>query len=58
MWVSIDCKDITKVPVVVEWLLNMHFYDFAFQIEVHIEGHNHPNGILGQELIMEMTIHH
>jgi hypothetical protein len=39
--VKIGCKDITKVPVVVEGLLDLHFYDFTFQREIHIEGHNH-----------------
>jgi hypothetical protein len=41
---SFGCKDITKVPAVVEGLLDMHFYDFTFQREreIHIEGHNHP----------------
>jgi hypothetical protein len=32
--VKIGCKDITKVPAVVEGLLDMHFYDFVFQREV------------------------
>lgn len=40
--VKIGCKDITKVPAVVEGLLDLHFYDFIFQREIHIEGHNQP----------------
>jgi hypothetical protein len=40
--VKIGCKDITKVPAVVEDLLEMHFYDFAFQREVSTGNHNKP----------------
>jgi hypothetical protein len=40
--VKIGCKDITKVPAVVEGLLDMHFYDFSFQREVQVEGSNNP----------------
>jgi hypothetical protein len=40
--VRIGYKDIYKVPAVVEGLLKMYFYDFIFQREVHIEGHNQP----------------
>jgi hypothetical protein len=40
--VKIGCKDITKVPTVVEGLLDMHFYDFSFQREVQVEGSNNP----------------
>jgi hypothetical protein len=32
--VKTGCKDINKVPKVVEGLLDMHFYDFTFQREV------------------------
>jgi hypothetical protein len=31
--VKIGCRDITKVPAVVEGLLDFHFYDFTFQRE-------------------------
>jgi hypothetical protein len=37
--VKIGCKDVTKVPAVVEGLLDMHFYDFTFQREIQVEGH-------------------
>ena len=40
--VKIGCMDITKVPSVVEGLLDFHFYDFTFQIEVPIEGLSDP----------------
>ncbi|CAO2203360.1 unnamed protein product [Urochloa humidicola] len=36
--VKIGCRDISKVPAVVEGLLNFHFYDFIFQREVPVEG--------------------
>ncbi|CAN6288347.1 unnamed protein product [Urochloa humidicola] len=36
--VKIGCRDITKVPAVVEGLLDLHFYDFTFQREVPTEG--------------------
>jgi len=36
--VKIGCKDITKVPAIVEGLLDYHFYDFTFQREVPVEG--------------------
>jgi hypothetical protein len=35
--VKIGCKDITKVPAVVEGLMDLHFYDFIFQREVPAE---------------------
>jgi hypothetical protein len=40
--VRIGCRNITKVSVVVEGLLDMYFYDFAFQREGHVEGTNNP----------------
>jgi hypothetical protein len=40
--VNIGCRDITKVPAVVEGLLDLHFYDFTFQREMQVEGHTHP----------------
>jgi hypothetical protein len=40
--VKIGCKDITKVPAVVEGLLDMHFYDFTFLREIQVEGHTQP----------------
>ncbi|KAG2575744.1 hypothetical protein PVAP13_7KG373201 [Panicum virgatum] len=36
--VKIGCKDVTKVPAVVEGLMDFHFYDFTFQREVPVEG--------------------
>jgi hypothetical protein len=36
--VKTGCRDITKVPAVVEGLLDLHFYDFTFQREVQVEG--------------------
>ena len=36
--VKIGCRDITKVPAVVEGMLDFHFYDFTFQREVPQEG--------------------
>ena len=36
--VKIGCRDITKVPGVVEGLLDFHFYDLIFQREVPSEG--------------------
>jgi hypothetical protein len=35
--VKIGCKDLTKVPAVVEGLMDLHFYDFIFQREVQVE---------------------
>jgi hypothetical protein len=40
--VKIGCRDITKVPAVVEGLLDLHFYDFTFQKEIQVEGHTQP----------------
>jgi hypothetical protein len=40
--VKIGCRDITKVPAVVEGLLDLHFYDFTFQREIQVEGHTQP----------------
>jgi hypothetical protein len=39
--VKIGCKDITKVPAVVEGLLDMHFYDYVFHREVQ-ESYSKP----------------
>ena len=36
--VKIGCRDVRKVPAVVEGLLEFYFYDFTFQREVPIEG--------------------
>jgi len=35
---QIGCRDITKVPAVVEGVMHMHFFDFMFQREVHVKG--------------------
>jgi hypothetical protein len=40
--VKIGCKDIAKVPAVVEGLLKMHFYDFIFRREVPTYTHSKP----------------
>lgn len=40
--VKIGCRDITKVPAVVEGLLDLHFFDFTFQREVPSEQHTRP----------------
>ncbi|RLM73960.1 hypothetical protein C2845_PM15G05560 [Panicum miliaceum] len=42
--VKIGCRDMTKVPAVVEGLLDFHFYDFTFQREVPVEGVTDPTG--------------
>lgn len=42
--VKIGCRDITKVPVVVNGLLDFFFYDFKFQREVVQEGTTSPAG--------------
>jgi len=36
--VKIGCRDVRKVPALVEGLLDFHFYDFTFQREVPTEG--------------------
>ena len=36
--VKIGCRDMTRVPAMVEGLLDFHFYDFTFQREVPTEG--------------------
>jgi len=36
--VKIGCRDVRKVPAMVESLLDFHFYDFTFQREVPTEG--------------------
>ena len=36
--VKIGCRDVKKVPAMVEGLLDFHFYEFTFQREVPIEG--------------------
>ncbi|CAN6381079.1 unnamed protein product [Urochloa humidicola] len=36
--VKIGCRDLQKVPAVVEGLLDFHFYVFSFQREVVVEG--------------------
>jgi len=41
---KIGCRDITKVPAVVEGLLDFHFYDFVFQREVPVEGVTNATG--------------
>jgi hypothetical protein len=29
--VKIGCKDVTKVPDSIDWVLDFHFYDYFFQ---------------------------
>lgn len=41
---KIGCRDITKVPAMVEGLLDFHFYDFVFQREVPVEGVTNATG--------------
>lgn len=36
--VKVGCRDVTKVPAIVEGLLDLHFYDFTFKREVTVEG--------------------
>uniref|UniRef100_K3ZCJ0 CCHC-type domain-containing protein n=1 Tax=Setaria italica TaxID=4555 RepID=K3ZCJ0_SETIT len=36
--VKIGCRNVSKVPAIVEGLLDLHFYDFTFQREVPTEG--------------------
>jgi len=42
--VKIGCNDVTKVPAVVEGLMDFHFYDFTFQREVPVEGTTNSTG--------------
>lgn len=43
--VKIGCRDVTKVPAVVDGLLNLHWYDYSFQREVAQEGYTNVAGI-------------
>jgi hypothetical protein len=42
--VKIGCRDIRKVPAVVECLLDLHFYDFTFVREVPSDGSTNAAG--------------
>ena len=42
--VKIGCRDITKVPAVVEGVMDLHFFDFTFQREVPVEGMTNAAG--------------
>jgi len=42
--IRIGYKDITKVPAVVEGLLDLHFYDFPFQMKVPQQGTTNAAG--------------
>jgi hypothetical protein len=46
------------VPVVVEGLMDMHFYDFTFQREVQVEGLITLAGTHGQgQMMIMITLH-
>uniref|UniRef100_A0A0A9GUN4 DUF4283 domain-containing protein n=1 Tax=Arundo donax TaxID=35708 RepID=A0A0A9GUN4_ARUDO len=42
--VKIGCRDVTKVPAIMERMLGKHFYDFYFQREILQEGSTNPAG--------------
>lgn len=48
--VKIRCRDVSKAPAIVEWLLDLHFFYFNFQREV-VMGGQLQLGTPGQEML-------